>query len=301
MLTLNKIEPFASALPNYQVIEIVGADSQKFLQGQLTCDVNVMAENSSTLAAHCDPKGKMNSFFRLVKFSSEQFWFIFETSLLPSALDQLKKYAVFSKVTFRQLDLHIYAFTPEQLPASFSPVQGLQHSDQQTLLYVQAPMQDYYLLLTAQPIAIASDLDAWKALNIVNGYPLFSQHLQGEFIPQALNLQWLEQAISFSKGCYIGQETIARAKYRGANKLALFTLVAQAQETVTLGESVEMRLENGWRRTGTIVNFTHYAQQTWLQVVLNKDLAPDSVFRLSEQGAPFQLLINPQLTETNEN
>ena len=47
---------------------------------------------------------------------------------------------------------------------------------------------------------------------------------QNEFIPQALNLQAIEQAISFTKGCYIGQETVARAKYRGANKRAMYVL-----------------------------------------------------------------------------
>ena len=47
------------------------------------------------------------------------------------------------------------------------------------------------------------------------------------FIPQALNLQAIDQAISFTKGCYIGQETVARAKYRGANKRAMFVFKAQ--------------------------------------------------------------------------
>ena len=60
--------------------------------------------------------------------------------------------------------------------------------------------------------------------DIQAGLPSLSAETQNEFIPQALNLQAIEQAISFTKGCYIGQETVARAKYRGANKRAMYVL-----------------------------------------------------------------------------
>ena len=64
----------------------------------------------------------------------------------------------------------------------------------------------------------------WEVADIQAGLPNLSPQTQNEFIPQALNLQAIEQAISFTKGCYIGQETVARAKYRGANKRAMFIL-----------------------------------------------------------------------------
>ncbi|MFC0322860.1 tRNA-modifying protein YgfZ [Gallibacterium melopsittaci] len=288
---------FASQLTNYCVIEISGVDSQTFLQGQLTCDVVKMPDNSSTLAAHCDPKGKMVSLFRLIKFSSQQFWFIFEKSLLPSALDQLKKYAVFSKVSFMAKELSIYAFTADQLPEDLSVDTEVYQTATDTILHIAAPEQGYYLLLTETPRNFIEDQDKWKALHILNGQPLFNAQSQGEFIPQALNLQYLERAISFSKGCYIGQETIARAKYRGANKLAMFTLISDTREQVDIGNAVEMALESGWRRTGTIINFTYNDQQTWLQVVLNKDISLNTLFRLHENGATYQVLANKFIEE----
>ncbi|MFC0309862.1 folate-binding protein YgfZ [Gallibacterium trehalosifermentans] len=297
MPTLNKITQLAIQLDNYHVIEISGVDSQTFLQGQLTCDVVKMPEKSSTLAAHCDPKGKIVSLFRLIKFSSQQFWFIFEASLLPSALDQLKKYAVFSKVDFITKDLSLYAFTADQLPEDLNIDTEVYQTETDTILHITATEQEYYLVLTEAPRNFTADQNKWKALNILNNYPLFTAHCQGEFIPQALNLQHLEQAISFSKGCYIGQETIARAKYRGANKLAMFTLISDVQEDIEIGNSVEISLESGWRRTGTIINFTYNDQQTWLQVVLNKDISLNSLFRLYENGATYQVLANKFITE----
>ena len=88
---------------DWELIEISGPDAQKYLQGQLTCDVNALAAGASTLTAHCDPKGKMNSLFRLIKLSAEQFLILMPKALL-APLDHLKKYAVFSKVTSQVLD-----------------------------------------------------------------------------------------------------------------------------------------------------------------------------------------------------
>ena len=82
---------------DWELIEISGPDAQKYLQGQLTCDVNALAAGASTLTAQCDPKGKMTSIFRLLKVSEQQFFMLINKGLF-TALDALKKYAVFSKV-----------------------------------------------------------------------------------------------------------------------------------------------------------------------------------------------------------
>ena len=82
------------SLNHYDLVEVVGVDAEKYLQGQLTCDVVHLAAGASTLTAHCDPKGKMNSLFRLIKLSAEQFLILMPKNLF-APLDHLKKYAVF--------------------------------------------------------------------------------------------------------------------------------------------------------------------------------------------------------------
>ena len=91
-------------LKQYGLIEASGVDAETFLQGQLTCDVGKLAIGQSTVTAHCDPKGKVSAVFRLVRVGEQRFYLLFRTALLPAALDQLKKYAVFSKVGFTPLD-----------------------------------------------------------------------------------------------------------------------------------------------------------------------------------------------------
>ena len=116
-----------------------------------------------------------------------------------------------------------------------------------------------------------------------------SAETQNEFIPQALNLQAIEQAISFTKGCYIGQETVARAKYRGANKRAMYVLSGETTVIPKIGSEIEMQLETAWRKTGTIVSAVNFDGVLWLQVVMNNDLEEGTHFRLPEDGSVLKI------------
>ncbi|KAE9542136.1 folate-binding protein [Ursidibacter maritimus] len=261
-------------LEQYRIIDIEGADAEKYLQGQLTCDVTKLAEGEQTLTCHCDPRGKMSALFRLFRQSATKFVAIMPVDLLPEALVQLKKYAVFSKVTFTETGDAIYGTTSGEIFAKF-------HENVTACRISTEPTR--YLLwgnLTLETTGKGSD---WDLLDIQQGIPLLYKANQFELIPQATNLQQLDQAISFTKGCYIGQETVARAKYRGANKRALFTLVGNVQGEITLPEvssSVEMQIEQNWKSTGTILAVQQYQGQLWVQVVMNKEVEAESVFRL---------------------
>ena len=124
------------------------------------------------------------------------------------------------------------------------------------------------------------DEKIWDVADIRAGLPNLSPQTQNEFIPQALNLQVIEQAISFTKGCYIGQETVARAKYRGANKRAMFVFKAQTQQEAEIGSEIEMQIESNWRKTGTITSAVNLDGVLWLQVVMNNDIDSEQQFRL---------------------
>lgn len=267
-------------LSQYQLIESHGADAEKYLQGQLTTDVVSLASGANTLTAHCDPKGKMNSIFRLLKVSAEQFFFLIKKDLLPSALDDLKKYAVFSKVSFELRDWQIVGVIGEKC-GKIQPHFTLEIDEQRSILLNETPLA----------ITFNADEEIWDAADIQTGLPNLSAQTQNEFIPQALNLQAIEQAISFTKGCYIGQETVARAKYRGANKRAMFILKGETQAQPEIGTEIEMHLETNWRKTGIITSVVNLDGILWLQVVMNNDIEPKQVFRLPQDESP--LVIQP--------
>lgn len=262
-------------LSQYRLIEISGIDAEKYLQGQLTCDVAKLENGSQTLTCHCDPKGKMSALFRLYRHSNEQFFAVMPNDLLPEALNQLKKYAVFSKVTFTELDTPIFGTTSDEIFAKFCK--------ETTACSLETEPKRY--LIWGENLAIERNAEpkAWDLLDIQQGIPLLYKANQFELIPQATNLQMLDQAISFTKGCYIGQETVARAKYRGANKRAMFTFVGDYQGVQPeIGGAIEMQLGENWRATGTVLSFVVADEKLWQQVVLNRELEENVKFRFGE-------------------
>lgn len=277
-------------LSQYRLIEMAGVDAEKYLQGQLTCDVAKLAVGDHTLTSHCDPKGKMSSLFRLYRAEQEKFIAVIHQSLLPEALTQLKKYAVFSKITFSELDTPIYGVAAEQV-AKLS-------ENSTALTLIQGQKRAFVWGENLEP---NGDESLWTLMDIQDGIPVLLKENQFELIPQAANLQLLENAISFTKGCYIGQETVARAKYRGANKRALFTLVGKFEDNVALPEpssAVEMQLGGNWKSTGTILASSTHSNMLWVQVVLNKDIEPDAQFRV--KGVNLQVVKLPYSLEESE-
>ena len=278
-------------LTHYSLIQIEGTEAEKYLQGQLTCDVTKLAAGESTLAAHCDPKGKISALFRLIRQDEQTFYMLLKSALLPSALDQLKKYAVFSKVTFTSLDWQILGAAGTkgiEKCGQFSAQIRIDVNGQQPRVILLNPTR-----LVLEPTVKAL---AWDLLDIQDGVPGLAATTQLEFIPQALNLQSVEQAISFHKGCYIGQETVARAKYRGANKRALFIFAAQTESLPEIGSALEMALGDNWRATGTITSAVNFHGILWLQAVLNTPLEEGQAFRLPNcqtfldmQPLPYEL------------
>ncbi|MBV7388505.1 tRNA-modifying protein YgfZ [Pasteurellaceae bacterium TAE3-ERU1] len=278
-------------LSQFQLIDIEGADAQTFLQGQLTCDVNKLAVGENTLCAHCDPKGKVWAVYWLVKFSETHFALLVRKALLPQALQALKKYAVFSKVTFTEREAALFGLAGSdaakalgahlEAPNSETPLsqRGELHA-----CYLACPQPRFLLIAPVEGFTLKTTHDAtlWDVLDQQDGVPVLSGASQQEFIPQALNLQHLGRAISFQKGCYIGQETVARAKYRGANKRALFTLIATTPVQAELGTSVELALEQNWRKTGHILSVARHNNTHYVQVVLAKDTQASAKLRLGE-------------------
>ncbi|WP_406812085.1 folate-binding protein [Histophilus somni] len=268
-------------LKQYGLIYVEGVDAEKFLQGQLTCDVTKLAIGQSTLTAHCDPKGKVNSLFRLIRHAEQQFYLLIRQDLLNHGLTQLKKYAVFSQVTFSEKNWTIVGMLDQDLKecGAISPQIRIDLGNRQILCWEQKMNLEY-----------TQDTQYWDYLDMQQGFPILTIIGQGEFIPQALNLQEIEQAISFQKGCYIGQETIARAKYRGINKRAMYLLQAKTAALVEIGTEIEMQLEHAWRKTGCILSAVNLNGILYLQVVMSNQLEENQRFRLPVDESELKII-----------
>jgi len=288
-----------SPLPAFETIRISGPDSGKFLQGQTTCDLNQLTEQQFLRGAHCDAKGKMWSVFHLAAVG-EELWYNAFRDELQASLSQLKKFGVFSKVSFELAHDELAsiglsgqgaATVLEQLgvavPATGNSADAfggkvLALADQHYLLIV--PVAEAKTLLARADLPWSAPT-VWLARHIQAGLPYLEQAVIGEYVPQMLNLQSLA-AISFTKGCYIGQETVARMKYLGKNKRAAFILSGQGTETPASGTDIEVQWSENWRRVGQVVNAVNIQGQLWVLAVLPNDLDPADPLRLATAEAP---------------
>lgn len=223
--------------PLHQVglLQVAGAEAQAFLQGQLTADVAQMETGATALAAHCDPKGRMHANFLLHRRAEDCFWLQMPTSVLEIAGKALQKYAVFSKVAVENISEHHFSigFAPLDYVAGLFGQDAL-HERAALLLWQQRlgvmvlPREALEEFASWQQRAdIAWQGSArWQRMAIDAGVGFVEAITSGAFIPQMLNMDCLD-GISFTKGCYTGQEIIARMKYRGSVKRRCWPFTAE--------------------------------------------------------------------------
>lgn len=223
-------------------ISASGPDSQKFLQGQLTCDLVTLPDEHASLGAHCNPKGRAISAFYALKLSQEEFVLSLPRDLADTARNALAKYAVFFKTEVANLGDHrwlgicgrdaagsaAHLLSLDRLvPGGVTP---FDHNGHRALAHAISEQQVALLVPESQAADLWQELaqnlspagyDRWQQLLIEAGIPQLHAATSEEFIPQVLNLHLLG-GVSFKKGCYTGQEIVARMQFRGSSKKRLY-------------------------------------------------------------------------------
>lgn len=289
---------FAVELSDTAAISLQGEEQNKYLQGQVTCDVNSIEEQKLLNGSHCDAKGKVFSAFRLIMREGANL-LIQPKATLDASLTELKKFGVFAKVTIEAVDNLAYlaicgkdaASTLTKhislLPSSDSPVieQG-----STTVVYIEGSIPRYLIIdneeniskLIGQVNVTTYKHAVWNLLEIIEGYPVLNGDTISAYVPQMLNLQALN-AISFTKGCYLGQETVARMQYLGKNKRALYSLKGQAETPINSDNIIEKQLGENWRKAGELLTtYTADNGQYYLQAVLSSDTDEATKLRIKD-------------------
>lgn len=216
---------------------VAGIDAKKLLQGQLTCHLDEVTETEFRLGAHCNPQGRMLSLFRIFLFN-ENYYLQMPRESVPFALAALKKYAIFFKVSLTDA------------------------SDQ--ILQNEALKQKLITLLSPDE-KIFSEI-AWKKSNIAAGIPEIYPDTIEKFLPHDINLPGLN-GVSFNKGCFTGQEIIARMQYRGKLKTHLYSAKTNTQAMPVRGD--EIYTEEG--PAGHIVDFVELGYNNYALLVTAKE------------------------------
>jgi len=235
---------FFCPLTHEGVLAVRGADAAKFLQGQLTCNLNYLSDTQASLGARCTQKGRMQSSFRIL-LQGDGVVLAMATELLEPQLADLKKYAVFSKskltdesaawVRFGLMNAEpALTSLGLELPAETDSVVrsdtliAIRVSPDRAELWVPAEQGDAVRNQLAATLE-QTDLNEWLLGQIRAGIGQVMPQTRELFIPQMLNLQAVG-GVSFKKGCYTGQEIVARMQYLGKLKRRLYRLSLDAPE-----------------------------------------------------------------------
>ncbi|HLB56350.1 MAG TPA: folate-binding protein [Coxiellaceae bacterium] len=263
-------------LNSFSALKFTGAKAQEFLQGQLTCDMQkISLHGEYSLAAVCDHKGRMVANFWVVKWHDD-FLFILPKSMLDIVKNHLEKYAVFSKVSIAlENKFFIFAFT---LPRELLKEQLL------NAITIQLPNKNRQLILAEKNnfsnTEINSDETIWKKNNIADELCILYPETSLLFTPQMIGLEKLG-GVSFTKGCYVGQEIIARTEHLGTLKRHLHSLKIQSDQTLNPGNP----LKNSKNEImGVVVEAVKFTENTYEILAVIQD----QMFYNSDGNPPQQ-------------
>ena len=258
----------AAALLELDELGIIGAsgdDAAAFLHSQFTNNLHALADDRAQLSAYCMPKGQIIANFLIWRTGAGHCRIVLPRELGAPLLQRLRMFRLRARVEFEDLSdrlaLHgllegVEAPVEVELPSA--PL-GKAESDACTAIAWPGASRRWLLV---RPRATAAGAPAngqnsgsgrWRLLDIEDGLPFVQAANREQFVPQHLNLDILD-AVSFDKGCYPGQEVVARMQYRGKIKHRVYRLGSTDAEALKPGDEVFLRQRTDARACGRIVD-----------------------------------------------
>ena len=249
-------------LIHWGLIRACGGDAIKFLQGQLTNDVALMSDSQVRLAGFCSAKGRLQASFVVWKLADDDVLLACAASVLPAALKRLSMFVMRAqcKLSDASSDLGLHGLVGDSARPLIgdAPVWTQRAIDGGTL--VRLPDVDgvvrCMVAIAGAPAGPVLAADTWRALEVRSGIPLIEAATAEQFVPQMLNYE-IVGGVDFKKGCYPGQEVVARSHYRGTIKRRMFLFECAAP--LAAGEEVFHSADAG-QPAGVVVNAAPWAK-----------------------------------------
>ena len=218
-------------LSRYGLLSVQGADAREFLHAQLTNDIRNLPPDHAALAGWCSAKGRLLATFLVIP-APQGFLLQLARDLAPTVAKRLSMFILRSKVKIADVS---DAWVQSGFWNADRDLSKVEWKDEAG----SVPMGERRFL-RLEPAASASaeckgDEEAWYLQEIRAGRPLITAATQDQFVPQMVNLETLG-GVDFQKGCYPGQEIVARAQYRGQVKRRMVRLPAPQGERLRPGQ-----------------------------------------------------------------
>lgn len=246
--------PSIARLTNSAVLEICGIDALVFLQGQLSQNIALIELGQSAFAGLSNPKGRLLCVCHVYNLKENGFWLILPATLIENVKAHFSKYVMRSKVNIEiRKDLVLYGAWNNAILECEHKFKLFEHCD--LSIGINSTPLD--------PITLVNESD-WSLEKIQQGIPDVFPETQEHFVAQMLNLDLLN-AISFDKGCYTGQEIIARMQHLGRIKRRM--LLLRITDSLKPGDKIQL----GEKNIGEIVNVANSASSHLALAVIQID------------------------------
>lgn len=242
--------PIVAPLLHLGVLRFAGSDATAFLQGQLSCEVNALRPGQSTWGSYCTPQGRMLASFMLVR-RADSLDMLLDRSIVAAIKKRLSMYVLRSKVVIDDASERLVAIgcanmTPTE--GEWVPLTGAHRRSVGIFEPGEAGRLWPSLIVAARPVGTA----CWQWLDITAGQALITAATQDLLVPQMANID-LIGGVSFTKGCYPGQEIVARTHYLGKLKRRMVLAHVETDSSPQPGDPIA-GTDLGDQASGTIVS-----------------------------------------------
>ncbi len=299
-------------LSYFSTVVVAGGDATEVIQGQFTNDVNRVDEDHSQINAFCNNKGRMLANFRL--FQNQQNYFLsIRSDLVESSIEHLQKYVLRAEVAIQDISeqlvhIGICGDNSETLLSPFinnlsSDIDSVSYNDNYIAIRVAGKTPRYEIFCSqehaktlweslSEKTSVANSA-YWDYLNIKNGLPFIDNKTRGEFVPQMVNME-LINGVSFEKGCYTGQEIVARTHYLGKQKRRTYRIKITSDTAPKAGDQLATDTSTENQYTGTLVSVYQTAENEFeaLAVIQIKS-AESEKLKLKDADAEITVLELP--------
>jgi len=270
-------------IKNRALLRVSGSDAETFLQGQLSNDINKLDALSLQINAYCQHQGKILALFWVSKYE-DSFFLSFPLDLLETIKPRLQMFVIMSDVII------------EDITKEFIQVGSIGETHQKALA-----INDKLSLIIADNKDINKfnmDLiDHWNMACIDSFLPEIFSVTSEKLVPQMLNLDLNEFGVNFSKGCYPGQEVVARLHYLGSAKRRLFSFELDADANV--GDSLYCASSKSakargarYKSSGMVVFKLKYNSNFYCLATLDVEIKDEKITLNNEQGPTLKKINN---------
>ena len=283
-----RTEHTLSDLSSLGLLKITGENAKKFLQGQLTCNLDEVTASQSRLGAHCNPQGRIISLFRIFLYQ-DSYYLQMPKENWVLAHAALKKYAVFFKVDLTDASetLPRIGYCGSELkniiPSLPENDNDMVITDHFSIIKIQGVSPRYEILgnVTLSKEKLTSQTNnIWQYLDITSGIPNIYPETSEKFLPHEINLPTLN-AVSFNKGCFTGQEIIARMQYRGKLKTHLYQAKAESNTAPIRGGAIY----SGKDACGSIVDYCQVSYNSYELLIIASEKDIETTLALDPENA----------------